>query len=220
VNTAPPQISGTATVGNRLTCLPGMWAGGRVTTFRFLAGDTPVSTTSSLYLAPSLAGATVRCEVTVKNYGGPTTALTSPVTVSAPPAEAPAAPAPAPALPSVPPAPPRDSAAPTARVASVRCSRTTCLLQVAVDDAAPSAGVAAVEAKVTTTYRTHCGPRRHRRTCTKRLTRRLTPTRTGPSTFRIATPRLKAGTHTFSLVALDAAGNRQAKPTTLTRRTH
>jgi hypothetical protein len=116
---------------------------------------------------------------------------------------------------------PPDTVAPTTKVLMVRCARTVCVLDLRVGDATPSAGIARLDAGVTTAYAATCGKVRHRRACTKRVTRTLKAVRTATtaSTFRVTTPRLRKGTQTFRLTAVDAAGHRQRVATTVKRRT-
>jgi hypothetical protein len=119
---------------------------------------------------------------------------------------------------------PSDAAAPTSKVLRSHCTRTTCTLDVRVDDPAPSRGVKGIEASVKTTYRSTCKVKvkgkRRMRTCTKVATAKVTVVRTAAAnTYRITAKRLRKGRHTFTLVAVDVAGHRQAKPTRVTRTT-
>jgi hypothetical protein len=118
------------------------------------------------------------------------------------------------------PAAPADTAAPTTRVLRSHCTRTSCTFDVRVDDPAPTLGVKGLEASVKTAYRTTCGVKGKRKRCTRTTTRKLRPLLTTvANTYRLTTPKLRKGTHTFTIVATDVAGHRQAAPTTFKRTT-
>ncbi len=68
---------------------------------------------------------------------------------------------------------------------------------------------------MTTAYRATCVKRHRKRRCTKAVDHRLKTIATSPATYRIVTPRLRRGTQTFRLVAMDRSGHRQAKATTV-----
>ena len=129
------------------------------------------------------------------------------------------------AIPEIPPAadpvtpPPADAVAPTVKVTKVRCTRTLCLLDVRAVDPAPSEGIRSVEGRVITDYRTTCVKKHKRRACTRSVTQKLKVALIGPGVYRLTTPKMRKGKHTFSLLATDLRGNRQAKATTLTRTT-
>jgi hypothetical protein len=221
VSTAPPTLSGNPAVGGRLSCAPGAWSTARDLTYQLVRSDaTVLSSVADLAVTVDSVGFTVRCVVTATNISGSVSATSDAVSITfppPPPAPAPA-PTPAPATPTAQAAQPtQDLLAPTAQIASVHCTRTTCLLQLRVADAAPSAGLAAVQATVTTTYRTRCGKRK--RPCTRKVTQKLQARPTGLHSYRIATPKLPRGKHVFAVVASDLAGNRQAVPTTAKRTT-
>jgi hypothetical protein len=138
-----------------------------------------------------------------------------------PPVETPTTPTPPPALPQQPAViakkPAGDSVAPTSKVTKVSCKKTVCTLDVRVTDPAPSAGIAGLTAQVTTSYKTVCG--KANRACTKKVVSKLKAVRQkAAGTYRITTPKLRKGSAAFRLVAADAAGNQQRRPTTLTRR--
>jgi hypothetical protein len=139
----------------------------------------------------------------------------------APPVAPPAAPAPPIAVPEQPAViakkPAGDSVAPTSKITKVSCKKTVCTLDVRVTDRAPSAGIAGLTAQVTTSYKTVCG--KARRACTKKVVSKLKAVRhKAAGTYRIRTPKLRKGSATFRLVAADAAGHRQRRPTVLRRR--
>jgi hypothetical protein len=137
--------------------------------------------------------------------------------VMAPPA-APRPVAPKPVAPT--PTAPADTAAPTTRVLRSHCTRTSCTFDVRADDPAPTLGVKGVAASVKTAYRTTCRVKGKPKRCTKTTTRKLRPVLTTvANTYRFTTPKLRKGTHTFTIVATDVAGHRQAAPTTFKRTT-
>lgn len=90
VNTTPPTISGTPTVGQTLTVNPGMWAGA-VTGFTYAwrrcdAGtancvDILGATNQTYVLAAADEGQTIRVAVTATNPSGSTTAISAPTLV-------------------------------------------------------------------------------------------------------------------------------------------
>jgi hypothetical protein len=221
-NTAAPAITGSAVVGGRLSCATGAWDRSRGVTYRFVQGNGSIlATDGDLFVGNGSVGQDVSCVVTARGLFGTAEAASAPVTIATP-ALAPQPP-PVQQTPAIsnPPAgqQPTDVVAPKAKVTAVRCSRTLCLLDIKVEDPAPSSGIANVEARVKTTSRTWCGKGRSRKRCTRTTVRRLTPVARGLATFHITTPRLAAGTQTFTLVATDMHGNRQAKATTVSRRT-
>jgi uncharacterized phage protein gp47/JayE len=93
VNTAPPTISGTTTVGQTLTVNPGMWAGA-VSGFTYAwrrcdtagAGcvDIVGANAQTYVLGPTEAGSTVRAAVTATNPLGSTTAVSAQTAVVSP----------------------------------------------------------------------------------------------------------------------------------------
>jgi hypothetical protein len=74
VNTVAPAITGTATVGNTLSCSTGTWTGTPTPTYTYQwqKGTTNISgATSSTYLVDILnSGSTIRCVVTATNSAG------------------------------------------------------------------------------------------------------------------------------------------------------
>jgi hypothetical protein len=223
VPTTAPSILGAPVVGSSLFCQPGGWAGAKSYTYRFETADgTPLARTQALPVTPGLAGTSVRCVVTATALTVKREAGSAEVAIPAPgaPAPAPPAPDPSPAMSPRPSgaAPPLDTTPPVARITKLRCGRAVCVLDVKVVDPAPSSGVSGVQARVSTAYRTTCGKGRKRRGCTRTVARSLPAVSTSPTTMRVVTPHLRKGTQTFSLVGVDLRGNRQATPTTLTRR--
>jgi hypothetical protein len=121
-----------------------------------------------------------------------------------------------------------DTAAPSSRVADAHCSRRgVCALTIDVWDPSPSSGIKRVTASVRTTYRGTCkAPGRHHRriACTKTRTVKLYPavapsSTGGVFTYKMSTPVLRRGRQTFTIVATDRAGHRQARPTTVVKTT-
>ncbi|MCW3003310.1 MAG: serine protease, partial [Conexibacter sp.] len=227
VNTAAPTISGTPAANHLLTCHPGTWTGSPQFSYTFVDGaGKERGWGPMLALTAGDIGTTIRCVVTAYGLTDAVDAASAPVTISDPTPRAgggtvaPAPPSPGP-VPIAPPAT-TDTAAPTAKLTKLRCARTMCILDVKVEDPAPSSGVAGVEAHLSTAYRTTCrkGRKRKRTPCTKTLKRTLTAiVPTSPTTFRIKTPPLRKGTQTFSLVARDMSGHRQAVATIVKERT-
>jgi secreted trypsin-like serine protease len=154
-----------------------------------------------------------------------------PVTTTPAPTQTPSTPAQQTVTPTTtvtaPPLPPVvDTAAPTSRVADAHCSRRgVCTVTVRVWDAAPSSGIKALTASVRTTYRGTCkAPGGRRIKCTKNRTVKLYPgvapsSTGGVFTYKFSTPVLHKGRQTFTIVATDRAGHRQARPTTVVKTT-
>jgi secreted trypsin-like serine protease len=220
VNLTPPTISGTPKPGGTLTCNLGTWDHAYALGVGFATSTDIFSTGKQSIVVPAdLAGERVSCVVVGWGLTGTAQAESAPVTIAAAAAATPAVvPDLPPAVDPVPP-PPVDAIAPTVRVAKVRCTRTLCLLDVRATDPSPSAGIKSVEGHVATAYRTTCVKKHKRRACTKTVTQKLKVALVGPGVYRLTTPKMRKGKHTFSLVATDLRGNRQARPTTLTRTT-
>jgi secreted trypsin-like serine protease len=218
--TTQPSISGTPQPGNTLTCNRGQYANAYTSNVDWYANGTWITDDDTLNLLTTDVGASINCVVTAVGLRGSVQAASGSVVVQPRPAATPApavtnpTPTPVPA-----PAPAGDAVAPTVQVVKVRCSRTICILDLKVVDPAPSSGIKGVEGKVSTLYRTTCTVKGQRRRCTKKAVQRLTARSTGTNTYRITTPRMRKGTHTFTLIGVDAHGNRQVKPTTLKRTT-
>jgi secreted trypsin-like serine protease len=224
-----PAIAGTARVGEMLTCAPGAWSQSPVYSYRFDRGSTMVrgpSSDASYTVQPSDLGAQLRCEVTATNPGGYGIAASgpsAPVEAQAQPPEptplplaAPPQPAPAPAPAA---APATDRVAPVARIAKLSCSRTRCTLDARVTDAGFSSGVRRVEVKLVSKYRTRCRRGKKRVACTRIRARSMRAASLATGGFRVRVTGLPAGRHTFTLRAVDVAGNRQAIPARRTVRT-
>jgi hypothetical protein len=80
VNSALPAITGTATVGQTLSCSTGTWSGGPTFTYQWLADGTPVAgATATTYAIPDVeSGHQLTCAVTASNLGGSVTATSAP----------------------------------------------------------------------------------------------------------------------------------------------
>ena len=219
----PPALTGVAKAGGLLTCDTGSWEGSYAYTIRFLAdGRVVARNAAQLPLTAALAGAHVSCLVDAVSPTATAEASSATVLVAAAdPAAVPAPavrPAPAP-VPTPAPAPAVDATPPVAKITKLRCGRTACVLDVHVEDAAPSSGIKAVAGRVTTTYVATCVRNHKRHACAKTVVQTLKSAVTGPGTYRLTTPRLRKGKHTFSLLATDGRGNRQAKATTASKST-
>ena len=85
VNSAPPAISGTARVGQRLTCGPGSWTGGPSFTFRWNRDGAAITgaTAATYVVAGADAGRRLTCTVTASTAGGVAAATSAAVTVPA-----------------------------------------------------------------------------------------------------------------------------------------
>ena len=80
VNTAAPSITGTAQVGQTLSCSTGTWSGSSITySYQWKAGGTNISGATSSTFVPTNAehGATITCTVTATNDGGNASATSS-----------------------------------------------------------------------------------------------------------------------------------------------
>jgi secreted trypsin-like serine protease len=217
-NLTRPALTGSAKVGGIVGCDLGQWRNAYAYSVSFLADGRLIARgAAQIQLPAALAGARLSCVVDAWGLTGTAEAQSGAVLVAGPdPAPAPA---PAPAAAVVAPAPAVDATPPTARITKVRCARTLCILDVRVEDPAPSSGARSVDGKVTTAYRTTCVTRHRRHACTKTVVQKLKSTPVGPGVYRLTTPKLRKGKHTFTLVATDAHGNRQAKATTASKST-
>lgn len=209
-NLALPTVTGTATVGETLTCSTGDWSGNPDRqAVQWLRGAALVGTDTAYTATDGDVGAQVQCVVKKANDDGYGVSRSAPTaTVAARPATAPPAAEPAPA-----PAPVmlKDTAAPVARILTARCVKQTCTITLRVTDAGVSAGIAKVTGSVRSTYRRD-GRTRHR-------TRTFTARRTASTRFTVRLTKLPVGTQLFSLLATDKAGHRQLLPTRKTLKT-
>jgi secreted trypsin-like serine protease len=121
-----------------------------------------------------------------------------------------------------PPPPAGDSTAPALRIASKRCTMTSCTLRVRVTDASPSSGIARVTATLSFSRKVKCrgSGAGASKTCTKRVHRTLRVKGGEDGMFTILAMRLMPRKrYTLSLVPFDNAGNRPQSPTTTNVRT-
>jgi hypothetical protein len=96
-----------------------------------------------------------------------------------------------------------------------RCARTKCVLNVQVTDPPYTAGLGKVSVRAKVVERVRCrraADRRRGRVCTRSVTRTAQVHRLGGTVFTAILRKAKPGTYAFTIVATDAAGNKQAKP--------
>jgi V8-like Glu-specific endopeptidase len=110
---------------------------------------------------------------------------------------------------------PGDTSAPRTRLVRIHCVRGICVLDLRASDPLPSAGIKGLQASVTTSYKSTCVVKKHRKPCTKTVVKHLTAKAVGGLSYKITTPRLRAGKQAFKVYAVDLAGHRQAKATTV-----
>ena len=217
-NSRAPVLTGQAIVGSELRCEPGSWEGASSLAYGFrrvAPGGSPILVTAgSPTYVPTAAdvGSQILCFETATNSFGSAEASSAAVgpvvAAAAPPLDPQPRPEPAPQPPVL---TPRDQGAPQTTRVSRRCQRRRCTLSLFTKDTttagARSAGVLGVEVKLTSRY--SCVKARRRQTCTRRRTLKASATAT-PGVFRVRTGLLPRGRHTFRMIAVDAAGNRQA----------
>ncbi|HEV2814675.1 MAG TPA: serine protease, partial [Solirubrobacteraceae bacterium] len=138
-NVARPAITGTAVVGETLTCSDGTWTGAEPMTFTRVWRGVSAATTGPQYTVREADQTRpLSCSVRARNDGGSVQAVSNSVTVQALPAPAPppAPPEPPAALP--PPAPPPppavDTTLPVSRFSVRRCVARRCRLVLLVSD--------------------------------------------------------------------------------------
>jgi hypothetical protein len=214
-NQAAPTISGTAVVGQQLSCSPGAWTGGPSFSYQFVrstaAGDVGVASNgpAAYTLTAADAGTALRCIVTATNPGGRSIAESARTGV-----------VPGVAKPSQ----PKNSAdknAPVAKVIKTRCTATRCVLTVTVTDAGYSAGIKTVQSTVTSTYRATCRKNGRKVKCTKHKTKKLSAKKLATKKFQIVASKLPIGKQLFTLYAVDKANHKQrlaTKKTVTTKR--
>jgi hypothetical protein len=209
-----PSVYGETTIGSNVACDKGAWTGASAYTYRWIRSDgVTIGLAQAVRLKAGDLGTAVHCVVTARGLNGTTPAETPAFTVTQAPVPPHQTPAPVDDTPIIPPPPiklqPVDTTPPTARLRSTRCAHKVCVLDVLVADPQPSSGVKGLDARVATAYRTTCRKGHKRRRCTKTVTKKLTATAIAKGSFRVRTPKLRAGTQTFTIVAIDQAGNRQ-----------
>jgi hypothetical protein len=209
-NQSPPTLSGTAAIGQQLSCSPGVWTGSPSFSYAFMrsnaAGDVGLAASgaSATYTVTAAdAGTSLRCIVTASNPGGSGSAESARTGVV--PGQTPNV------QPNV-----QDTTPPVAKVIKTRCTVTRCTLTVRVTDAGFSAGIKSLRASVTSTYRTTCRKHGRKVRCTKHKTKKLSPKRLSSTTFQVVASKLPVGKQAFTLYAIDKANNKQRLPTTKT----
>jgi trypsin len=224
VNVTKPTMPTAATVGDVVTCTPGIWSGQGITlTYEFhRLGPNGSSTVvqagpSNTYTVAPGDTAGLVCVQLAANAGGTTWAQTGaiPVTPAAvppaqiPPPQIPVAPPPPPAGVSVPPPVARttDRASPRSSQVRARCKRRRCTVTVRVTDRAPSSGIR----RVTGTVRYTSACRRHGRRTTCTRTYRLGARHSRGSTWTFRLRRLPRGRAQIAIVAVDRAGRVQSR---------
>jgi hypothetical protein len=215
-----PTLGGTAAIGQQLTCSPGDWSGSPSFSYDFVRSvdDVDVAVAASgatpdYTVTAQDAGMTLRCDVTASNSGGAAVAKTAATGVIAAPVAATPTPAPTPTPSPSQTQPSLDLYAPVARITKVSCTTTRCTLSVTVRDAGFSAGIKTVQASVRSTYRSSCKRHGRKVSCTRHKTGKPRVKELSATRFQIVASKLPVGTQLFTLVAVDAAGHRQALPT-------
>jgi beta-glucanase (GH16 family) len=145
VNTAPPAVSGTAVVGETLTCATGSWSGSPAPAFGYewLSDGAPISGAAAptYTIQSGDRGHALSCRVTATNTEGSAGAVSSAVMIPAPeqpPRQAPAPPPPPPVF---------DSSAPNARLSgrtSQRLGRTVSFAIACPDEACRATGTGSI----------------------------------------------------------------------------
>ena len=213
--TPGPGISGLRNVGQQLTCTPGAWSGDASRAYRWERGrivsgrweGAPIADAVGTRYVPVAAdaGGSVACFERVANaWGAQERGVATTVGAELPPAQETLPPSPVTIAESTTP----DLTQPRTRLLRRTCARRRCTVRFDVADAGGREGlrVAATLERVTGCR----GSAKRRRACRPRL---LRVRRTAVGRYRVATGRLRAGRHRLTLIAADASGNRQARPT-------
>jgi secreted trypsin-like serine protease len=209
LRSAPPQapiqtgaatLTGTPQPGQTLTCNPGSWLGNPTFTYGFggAAGASPTYVVTSQDV-----GRTIQCTIQARNGGGYGSATSNSVVVQGP------------APPPPPPPPPQDTTPPASTVKYARCSGTRCVLNIEVTDPPYTAGLGKLSVKARVAEIVRCrraADRRRGRVCTRKRNRTAKVSRLGGTVFRAVLSKAKPGTYSFTIVATDAAGNKQTTP--------
>jgi len=85
VNTTPPAVTGSGTVGSNLTCAPGVWTNSPTSrTYAWYRGALPIAGATALVytLVAADSGTNVSCRETAHNAGGSTTQASNAVAVA------------------------------------------------------------------------------------------------------------------------------------------
>lgn len=216
--TARPLVTGSANVGQTLSCDGAAWTQQPLsTTYRWLtaiidAEGRPADIRvegegQTLALDAGDLGRVVTCDVAVTSLGGAyaqQARVGGPIGGPLPPPPAPPAPpvSPAPA-PTPPPLPSSiDLEPPNARFTRQRCARQRCRLTVVARDIGGPATSAVV------TYKRVSGCPRGRRGARCRRPKSVRAKARGNGIFELVTPRLAPARWRFTVVAVDAAKNR------------
>jgi hypothetical protein len=200
-----PVLSGGTQPGDTLTCASADWTGqSGPLTYQFVntAGTalTPATPDGTSYTIQTTDyGTSVLCKVKASNLGGygfgrsGAHFVPRPVTPPPPPPPPPAA---------------KDGVAPSLRVSSKQCTKTSCTIKVKVRDAAPSSGLGKLRATLNYTRKVRCKSRK-RTNCQKAAHRSLRASAAKKGVFTIVAKHLKPGTgYRIALVPFDKAGNR------------
>ena len=215
-NVSAPAIRGPASAGSTVHCVPGVWTGAPSFTFEFvhvpLAGGQPQinqlqvvrheAPVDAYQLTDRDVGTLIRCGVRATNPGGSKFTATDgfgPV-AARPPG-------------SSPPVNTRDVTPPTSTFTRRSCALRRCRLLLLVSD---DRNLGGVHVRATIARLTGCARGAPGRRC--RRARRLTPRALGSGRYALTTPALAPGRYRFTAVVVDAAGNRQLKPTTVVLR--
>jgi len=112
---------------------------------------------------------------------------------------------------------PEDAIPPTSRVIAHRCTTSIrCVIDVLVSDRGFTVGIHGVRATVRNVVSRPCVRNGRRAICSQvRASPRLAVVHTGRRRYEVIANKLPYGTHTFSLFAVDRAGNIQKKATHL-----
>ena len=200
IQTSAATLTGTAQPGQTLTCDPGAWLGNPTFTYSF--GAQAASSPAYAVTAQDV-GRVIRCQVGARNAGGYGSGTSNGVLVQGSPPPPP------------PPPPPKDTTAPTATLKYARCRGTRCILNVQVNDPPYTAGLGKLSVKARVAEIVRCrraADRRRGRVCTRTRNRTAAVSRLGGTVFTATLRKAKPGTYTFTIVATDAAGNKQVKP--------
>jgi Trypsin len=205
IATSGPTLTGTPEPGETLACGPGTWLGSPAFTYSF-GGASGASPT--YVVTDQDVGRTIRCTVQARNVGGFGLATSTGLLVHGPPP-------PTTTTTTTPPPPPQDTTPPASTLKYARCGGTKCVLNVQVTDPPYTAGLGKLSVRARVTERVRCrraADRRRGRVCTRKRTRTAKVSRLGGTVFTAVLRQAKPGTYAFTIVATDAAGNRQAAP--------
>jgi len=201
---SPPQVVGTATVGQPIGCATGTWSDpAAVLSYRWISGTVALrghvgglrveGTDPALTVGPELGGRLLTCEVTAVNAGGMRSVQAPPVAVPAPTAVA--------AQSEI-----ASLARPQVQVTRRSCAGRRCTLTVV----ARGAGVSAAHAGASLRRLTGC---RDRKACA--AAHLVAVQRVAAGVFHIATPRLAPARYRLTVTASTASGV-AARPVSVT----